>query len=62
MTTPHIPDPSTDLEGDSLGGAPSGRPVGREGARVDIEERKAWYLDGLLAFFVALQQVHFIKK
>ncbi len=54
MTTPHIPDPSTDLEGDSLGGAPSGRPVGREGARVDIEERKAWYLDGLLAFFVAL--------
>jgi regulator of protease activity HflC (stomatin/prohibitin superfamily) len=54
MTTPHIPDPSTDLEGDSLGGAPSGRPVGREGARVDIEERKAWYVDGLLAFFVAL--------
>ena len=54
MTTPHIPDPSTDLEGDSLGGAPSGRPVGREGARVDIEERKAWYLDGLLAFFLAL--------
>ena len=54
MTTPHIPDPSTDREGDSLGGAPSGRPVGREGARVDIEERKAWYLDGLLAFFVAL--------
>ncbi|MHA6523332.1 SPFH domain-containing protein [Tessaracoccus sp. G1721] len=54
MTTPHIPDPSTDLEGDSLGGAPSGRPVGREGARVDIEEKKAWYLDGLLAFFVAL--------
>ena len=54
MTTPHTPDPSTDLEGDSLGGAPSGRPVGREGARVDIEERKAWYLDGLLAFFVAL--------
>ena len=54
MTTPHTPDPSTDLEGDSLGGAPSGRPVGREGARVDIEERKAWYLDGLLAFFLAL--------
>ena len=54
MSTPHIPDPSTDLEGDSLGGAPSGRPVGREGARVDIEERKAWYVDGLLAFFVAL--------
>lgn len=54
MTTPHIPDPTTDLEGDSVGGAPSGRPVGREGARVDIEEKKAWYIDGILAFFVAL--------
>lgn len=54
MTTPHLPDPTTDLEGDSVGGAPSGRPVGREGARVDIEEKKAWYIDGILAFFVAL--------
>ncbi|HSO69428.1 MAG TPA: SPFH domain-containing protein [Arachnia sp.] len=54
MTTPHIPDPSTDLEGDSLGGAPSGRPVGREGARVDIEERKAWYIDGILAFAIGV--------
>ncbi len=54
MTSPHIPDPTTDLEGDSVGGAPSGRPVGREGARVDVEEKKAWYIDGILAFFVAL--------
>lgn len=54
MTTPHLPDPTTDLDGDSVGGAPSGRPVGREGARVDIEEKKAWYIDGILAFFVAL--------
>ena len=54
MTTPHLPDPSTDRDGDSVGGAPSGRPVGREGARVDIEEKKAWYIDGILAFFVAL--------
>ena len=54
MTSPHIPDPTTDLEGDSLGGPPSGRPVGRDGARVDIEEKRAWYLDGILALFFAL--------
>lgn len=54
MSSPHIPDPTTDLEGDSLGGPPSGRPVGRDGARVDIEEKRAWYLDGILALFFAL--------
>ena len=54
MSSPHIPDPTTDLEGDSLGGSPSGRPVGRDGARVDIEEKRAWYLDGILALFFAL--------
>lgn len=54
VNSQHIPAPATDAEGDSVGGAPAGRPVGREGARVDIEERKAWYIDGILAFFVAL--------
>ncbi|AQP45830.1 SPFH domain-containing protein [Tessaracoccus flavus] len=54
MTLPQTPDPSTDLDGDSVGGNTSVRPVGREGARVDIEEKKAWYIDGILAFFVAL--------
>lgn len=54
MSSPKIPAPTTDLSGDSIGGAPHGRPVGREGVRVDVEERKAWYLDGILAFFLAL--------
>lgn len=43
-----------DTEGESVGGAPAGRPVGREGARVDIAERKAWYVDGIAAFVAAL--------
>ena len=56
MPSPQQPatDTDTDTQGDSVGGAPAGRPVGREGARVDIEERKAWYLDRILAFFLAL--------
>ncbi len=54
MTIPQNTDPVTDLGGDSVGGATSTKPVGREGARVDIAERKAWYIDGILAFFVAL--------
>ncbi len=53
-TTPHVPAPATDTEGDSVGGAPAGRPVGREGARVDVEEKRAWYIDGILAFLTAL--------
>lgn len=44
----------TDTDGDSVGGNPAGRPVGREGARVDIQESKAWYVDGILAIVVAL--------
>ena len=54
MTQTPIPAPATDTEGDSVGGAPAGRPVGREGARVDVVERKAWYIDGIVAFLVAL--------
>lgn len=54
MNTAQTPDPTTDLAGDSVGGAPSTKPVGRQGARVDVDERKAWYVDGILAFFVAL--------
>lgn len=49
-----VPHPDTDTEGESVGGAPAGRPVGRQGTRVDIAEKKAWYVSGLLAFFVAL--------
>ncbi|GAA4406697.1 SPFH domain-containing protein [Fodinibacter luteus] len=58
-TTPTTPDEphrthGTDTDGESVGGTPAGRPVGREGARVDVRERKAWYVDGLLAVVVAL--------
>ncbi len=53
-TATPAPAPATDTEGDSVGGTPAGRPVGREGARVDIVERKAWYLDGIVAFVGAL--------
>ncbi len=54
MSNPLVPAPSTDPDGDSVGGHPAGRPVGREGTRVDIQEKKAWYIDGLLAFAVAV--------
>ena len=55
MTHPSTPiDHGTDTDGESVGGAPAGRPVGRDGARVDVHETKAWYVDGLLAILVAL--------
>jgi regulator of protease activity HflC (stomatin/prohibitin superfamily) len=44
----------TDTDGESVGGTPAGHPVGREGARVEVQERKAWYVDGILAVVVAL--------
>lgn len=44
----------TDTDGESVGGTPAGHPVGREGARVDVSERKAWYVDGILAVVVGL--------
>lgn len=49
-----IPHPATDVEGESVGGAPAGRPVGREGTRVEVAERKGWYVDGLLALLLAV--------
>lgn len=48
------PQAGTDAAGESVGGSPAGRPVGREGARVDIEETKAWYIGGGLAFLLGL--------
>ena len=54
MSKPLVPAPSTDPDGDSVGGHPAGRPVGREGTRVDIQEKKAWYIDGLVALAVAV--------
>ena len=60
MSTPTAPEPEplqahgTDTDGESVGGVPAGHPVGREGARVDVTERKAWYVDGILAVVVAL--------
>ena len=44
----------TDTDGESVGGTPAGHPVGRDGARVEVQERKAWYVDGILAVVVAL--------
>ncbi|KNX36791.1 SPFH domain-containing protein [Luteipulveratus halotolerans] len=36
---------------------PSGRPVGHQGMRVDIDERPAWAMNGFLALLVALALV-----
>ena len=44
----------TDTDGESVGGTPAGHPVGRDGARVEVQERKAWSVDGILAVVVAL--------
>lgn len=38
---------------ESIGGEPAGRPVGLQGARVDISERKAWHISGVLGVLVA---------
>ena len=60
MSTPTAPatEPEhahgTDTDGESVGGTPAGHPVGREGARVEVVERKAWYVDGILAVVVGL--------
>jgi hypothetical protein len=60
MSTPTTPatEPEhthgTDTDGESVGGTPAGHPVGREGARVDVVERKAWYVDGILAVVVGI--------
>lgn len=43
---------ATDNDGESLGGDPAGRPVGLSGTRVDISERKAWYISGAFAFLL----------
>ncbi|MBO0898790.1 SPFH domain-containing protein [Cellulomonas sp. zg-ZUI222] len=46
--------PDTAPPQDSVGGDPSGRPVGHDGARVDVVERDAWALGPGPAAFVAL--------
>ncbi|MFI2104181.1 SPFH domain-containing protein [Isoptericola sp. NPDC019693] len=38
-----MPESTTPVQ-DSVGGAPTGRPVGHDGTRVDVEERSAWSL------------------
>ena len=48
MTAPHTPDTT------SIGGAPAGRPVGFEGTRVDITERKAWSINGALGLILVI--------
>jgi regulator of protease activity HflC (stomatin/prohibitin superfamily) len=42
---------------ESVGGTPSGRPVGHEGTRVEVAEREAWSLGGAAAFLVVLVAV-----
>lgn len=39
---------------DPVSQPPSGTPVGHQGARVDVSERKAWVVDGFVALGVAL--------
>ena len=39
---------------DSVGGQPAGRPVGHEGTRVEITERKAWSVGGLPTLLILL--------
>lgn len=39
---------------ESMGGAPAGRPVGIDGTRVDITERRAWSIDGFAALVASL--------
>ncbi len=50
--------PGTDFNpedpGSSLGGNAAGIPVGHDGNRVDINESKAWYVDGFLGLLVTL--------
>lgn len=55
MTTPQSPDASgTPLPDDALVHSPAGHPVGREGSRVDINERRAWAITGLPGILIAL--------
>ncbi|WP_022922495.1 SPFH domain-containing protein [Ornithinimicrobium pekingense] len=39
---------------ESTGGEPAGRPVGVDGTRVDITERRAWSVDGFVGLVVSL--------
>lgn len=39
---------------ESTGGQPAGMPVGHDGTRVDIDERKAWSIDGFAGLVIAL--------
>lgn len=46
-----IVQPSID---ESTGGAPAGTPVGHEGTRVDVTERRAWSVDGFAGLITSL--------
>ena len=46
--------PSIQSTDESTGGAPAGRPVGPDGTRVDITERKAWSVDGFAGLAASL--------
>jgi len=37
---------------ETVGGEPAGVPVGHAGARVDISERRAWTVDGVVGLLV----------
>lgn len=39
---------------DSVGGEPAGRPVGHQGTRVEIDERPAWSVNGMLALLLGV--------
>ncbi|SOC53968.1 SPFH domain-containing protein [Ornithinimicrobium cerasi] len=39
---------------ESTGGRPAGAPVGHQGTRVDIDERRAWSMDGFAGLVVSL--------
>lgn len=51
MSTEQTTSPPTD---ESTGGEPAGRPVGPDGTRVDVTERRAWSVDGFAGLVVSL--------
>ncbi|NLG22168.1 MAG: SPFH domain-containing protein [Actinomycetales bacterium] len=44
----------TTSQDEPVGGTPAGRPVGHEGTRVDVTERRAWSIDGFAGLVIFL--------
>lgn len=50
---PQVEEQRVDLD-ESTGGTPAGRPVGMDGTRVDVSERRAWSIDGFAGLAISL--------